>query len=723
MLGAGDEVGRWRLAELIGAGATSEVWRALPRAEGGGPVAIKILRPAGAAAFADRFRSEAELLRRLEHPAIVRYLGSGFLPGHGVLYLVTELVPGQDLSARLLDGPMDESSARRLFRDLASAMRYAHARGVFHRDLKPANVMVRPDGTGCVVDFGVALRPDARMTGEGIAPGTVAYMPPEIFESGREPDPALADVYALGVMLYEALTGRLAFPAPVGLADAQAVIAVVQAKTAALELDPGADVPGDLRQMVQLATARRVDVRLASMERFAERLGVAPERADRRRLSKVATETVWTDGFVHEIDEAPLQPAAPEWGTPQPATLPPPPPPPPPRPPRAKTATPAASPAAPPAASPEIAPRRRAWLPIVLAAGAVSALALAVAVGAVAWLLSRPTTAAVAVSRPVSVELPAEVTLRWDGVVTPTASLQASPGAHTAVLARGPGCAEPPVAGTCCAVVSEEVTVPAGDGAWAWSPATLPEVPASSSDVRVRVSGAATAPVVVTVGGATAAQDGADWVAKGVAPGRHPWSVLAGACPADPACAATATCPPGCTAASGEVIVSCGVPAEVNAALVAAVEAPPVEPASTAPGATTPGKARPTKKPVTPAPAAEPVAEAPAPLQVRVSSSASVDKGSLDHAAVEAAVTGLVGTVRSCFQRFTGGEPSPVRTTTVAFKTDRSGAVDPSSVSVSASSGSSSLDGCATGAVKRMVVPGAKKPGAARATFRFEATR
>ncbi|HEU4613455.1 MAG TPA: protein kinase [Kofleriaceae bacterium] len=207
-------VGNYTLSELLGRGGTSEVYAAQHRFLGDA-VAIKLLR-AGAAEDArvrEAFVAEAARTREIQHPAIVRVLDFGHDDASGSLYLVMERVAGETLAARLKRiGRLDEPTLRRLAAALADGMQAAHARGIVHRDLKPGNVMLRADAGDApvIVDFGIAKSLGASSavhTERRI--GTVAYMAPEQLTDGLV-TPA-ADIWALGVILYEAATGQLPF--------------------------------------------------------------------------------------------------------------------------------------------------------------------------------------------------------------------------------------------------------------------------------------------------------------------------------------------------------------------------------------------------------------------------------------------------------------------------------------------------------------------------------
>jgi serine/threonine-protein kinase len=217
---------------LIGAGGMGEVYLAtdttLKR-----QVAIKVL-PEAVAADPERlarFQREAEVLASLNHPNIAAIYGverSGATPA-----LVMELVAGPTLADRIAGGPIALEQALRIAKSIAEALAAAHERGVIHRDLKPSNIKVRSDGTVKLLDFGLAKAVDegigsaeARstraptltgavpLTGMGVVMGTAAYMSPE--QALGEPVDRRADIWALGCVLYEMLTGRSAFPGDSG---------------------------------------------------------------------------------------------------------------------------------------------------------------------------------------------------------------------------------------------------------------------------------------------------------------------------------------------------------------------------------------------------------------------------------------------------------------------------------------------------------------------------
>lgn len=215
---------RYRLIERIASGGSAEVWRAhddqLNR-----PVAVKRLHPHLLPDEASRKRlaAEARAAAGLSHPVIVGIYDvdtEGDAPA-----IVMELVEGESLAARVVrDGPLEPREAARLAADVAEALYHAHQRGVVHRDVKPGNVLIASDGRTRLVDFGIAhsLAESAeRLTLTGTVIGTLSAMAPEQLAGG--PITPRTDLYGVGVVLHEALTGRPPFGAasPIAMAGAQ----------------------------------------------------------------------------------------------------------------------------------------------------------------------------------------------------------------------------------------------------------------------------------------------------------------------------------------------------------------------------------------------------------------------------------------------------------------------------------------------------------------------
>src|SRR5262249_17070167 len=160
----------------------------------------------------ERFRSEAEAIARLQHPNIVQIHEIGEVDG--LPYFSLEFCPGGSLDDKLRKGAMAPAEAAALVETLARAMEAAHQAGGVHRDRKPANVLLGRDGEPKVTDFGLAKKVDeSRLTASGTIMGTPSYMAPEQAEGRSKDVGPVADVYALGAILYECLTGRPPFQA------------------------------------------------------------------------------------------------------------------------------------------------------------------------------------------------------------------------------------------------------------------------------------------------------------------------------------------------------------------------------------------------------------------------------------------------------------------------------------------------------------------------------
>jgi serine/threonine protein kinase len=198
--------GRYRLGPVIGRGGGADVFRA-DDLDSGRLVAVKVLRAASPDDLR-RFDVEAQTLARLDDPAIVRMCDRGI--HDGVPYLVLDLIDGEPLSDRLLRGSLSEGDVMRIGAVLAAALAHAHALGVVHRDVKPGNVLFDADGNVHLTDFGIARFTDATaVTAAGLVIGTAAYLSPEQV-TGDRVGPA-SDIYSLGLVLLEALTGDRAF--------------------------------------------------------------------------------------------------------------------------------------------------------------------------------------------------------------------------------------------------------------------------------------------------------------------------------------------------------------------------------------------------------------------------------------------------------------------------------------------------------------------------------
>ena len=249
----------YQLEGEIGRGGMSVVYKArdlrLKR-----PVAIKVLPPelAHDPAVATRFTREAQTSAHLSHAHIVPIYDVG--EGNGIAYFVMALITGGNLATLLAREPRQPiEEVRRLVWEVADALAYAHLRGVIHRDIKPDNILLDPDtGRAMVTDFGIAraVESNTRLTVTGIAVGTPTYMSPEQAVGEREID-GRSDIYSLGVVAYQMLTGRVPFTA--GNSMALLLKHVGERPRAIGELRP--DVPQTLRDAIERSLAKEPDDR------------------------------------------------------------------------------------------------------------------------------------------------------------------------------------------------------------------------------------------------------------------------------------------------------------------------------------------------------------------------------------------------------------------------------------------------------------------------------
>ena len=207
----GDVLDQYRITGQIARGGMAAIFKAVDRTTGA-TVAIKVpyLRYESDPAFHARFLREEAIGRRLHHPNIIKVLTPR---QKSRMYIVTEYVDGKPLRSLLrLGQPLETETALHIARQLASALVYLHGQHVVHRDLKPENILVTPDGKVKILDFGIALdHPGRRLTWLGSTTmGTPEYMAPEQAKGLRGDE--RSDIYALGLLLYEMLTGALPYP-------------------------------------------------------------------------------------------------------------------------------------------------------------------------------------------------------------------------------------------------------------------------------------------------------------------------------------------------------------------------------------------------------------------------------------------------------------------------------------------------------------------------------
>ncbi|MBF4584786.1 serine/threonine-protein kinase [Curtobacterium sp. VKM Ac-2887] len=254
--------GRYRVTGTLGHGGMASVYRAVDE-QLGREVAVKVFR-IGPVDHGERARAESEIqtLATLRSPALVTLYDAALDDEDGDSYLVMELVPGSDLATRLREGPLDPTTAARVGAQVADGLSAVHAQGIVHRDVKPANVLLERDGSHVkLADFGIALLRDAsRVTGTGTVMGTAAYLAPE--QVLAQEITGKADVYALGLVLLECLTGGTPFPG-----------SAIESATARLTRGPEIDqhLPTAWRTLLHVMTAQDPSERPSAAE-AAERL-------------------------------------------------------------------------------------------------------------------------------------------------------------------------------------------------------------------------------------------------------------------------------------------------------------------------------------------------------------------------------------------------------------------------------------------------------------------
>jgi len=297
-LEVGSTVGDYQIVDVLGAGGMGKVFKVQStishRLE-----AMKILLPdlSGEPELADRFLREIQVLARLEHPNIAGLRTA--LRFENQLLMVMELVDGVSLDQRLKQGPLPVRDAVRCIDQILAALAYAHKSGVIHRDIKPANMMLMPDGTVKLMDFGIAKGAnDRRLTMTGGTMGSVYYMSPEQIR-GTEAVDARSDLYSVGVSLYELVTGKHAF-------DGDSQFAIMGAHLEKnpippITIDP--KLPPQLNDLILLSVTREPELRFQTAEAF------------RNALKSVSEETLLLDTPhvrpVTRVANVPPSPAAP----------------------------------------------------------------------------------------------------------------------------------------------------------------------------------------------------------------------------------------------------------------------------------------------------------------------------------------------------------------------------------------------------------------------------
>jgi len=304
----GQMLGPYRIINQIGQGGMATVYKAY-QASMDRNVAIKVLpsQLANSPEFAQRFQQEARIIAKLEHPHILPVFDYG--ESDGVTYFVMRYLDAGTLSERMKSGaPMSLNEIDRLFTQLAEALSYAHSFGIVHRDLKPSNAMIDSQGNLFLTDFGIAKLLESaspRLTQTDAIMGTPAYISPEQAQAGQVDQ--RSDIYSLGIILYEMVTGRVPFVAETPLAVILKHVSDPLPPPSSLK----SDIPEAIERVVLKALAKHPEDRYATVAEFLS--------AWKRALDDAKTEMRRAPATVvaHPVSTPqPVSPPPPSYGTP-----------------------------------------------------------------------------------------------------------------------------------------------------------------------------------------------------------------------------------------------------------------------------------------------------------------------------------------------------------------------------------------------------------------------
>jgi tRNA A-37 threonylcarbamoyl transferase component Bud32 len=273
-------IGGYQIADEIGQGGMATVYRAY-QTQLERWVAIKIMHTTEASdkEFLARFRREARAIAALRHPNILAIYDYG--EEHGTAYIVMELVPGGTLKERLTGQPMDWPDAATLILPVGRALAYAHSEGIVHRDVKPANVLLARADWPMLADFGLVklVGHQRGITRPGVSIGTPAYFSPE--QAAGDDVDHRSDIYSLGIVLYQLLTGRLPF-------EATSPIEMMLQRLHETPIPPRRFNPGitpQLEAVIMRALARDLEARHPTMEALVNDLSRLPGATGRAAMS------------------------------------------------------------------------------------------------------------------------------------------------------------------------------------------------------------------------------------------------------------------------------------------------------------------------------------------------------------------------------------------------------------------------------------------------------
>jgi serine/threonine protein kinase len=299
---AGENVGSYRVIEKLGQGGMATVFKAYHPALDR-YVAIKVLHPAFKEDphFLERFKREARVVARLEHPNIVPIYD--FAEHEGQPYLVMKYVEGETLKARLQRSPLMKNEAFKTIRAVGAALNYAHGKGVLHRDVKPSNIMIAKDGEVFLTDFGLARMAEAgasTLTGDMLM-GTPQYISPEQAR-GEKNLTACTDIYSFGIVLYEIVVGRVPYNADTPFSIIHDHIYTPLPLPS--EVNP--KVPLGIQQVLLKALAKNPEDRYKSGNELVDAFFVAIDEKDEKHvvpIDMVDTRSTQADVEVPEVEE------------------------------------------------------------------------------------------------------------------------------------------------------------------------------------------------------------------------------------------------------------------------------------------------------------------------------------------------------------------------------------------------------------------------------------
>jgi eukaryotic-like serine/threonine-protein kinase len=310
---------RYVIKRKLGSGGMADVYLAEDQ-ELGRRVALKLLdeRHASDEQFVERFRREAQSAAGLNHPSIVSIFDRG--QAEGTYYIAMEFLDGRTLKELLVrNGPTPPAIAIDYARQILGALSFAHRNGVVHRDIKPHNIIVRPDGRLKVTDFGIARSGASQMTEAGSIVGTAQYLSPEQAR-GAPVDPR-SDLYSLGIVLYEMLTGKVPFTGDTPVEIAMKHLSQVPEPPSKLR----PDIPHDLDAVVMRALAKDPDQRYGSAEemdadlaRVARGVSVSRETEDAMTQVLAGTGVSTAQTIVTRPRSVATPPIPPAYRTPTP---------------------------------------------------------------------------------------------------------------------------------------------------------------------------------------------------------------------------------------------------------------------------------------------------------------------------------------------------------------------------------------------------------------------